>query len=168
MSIYDAKMTATAYAMVAVAFADCTDRGGRPYFEHCMEVCRKLGPKAGDKVKQVAILHDYLEDIEGATAATLLKRGFSPDVIDSVVALTKVSSLDYKDPVVYEAYLQGIEANRMACLVKMCDFRHNSDLRRLKGVTEKDMARSFKYQEGYYRLVNVANRMGWTPEQKEI
>ena len=168
MSKTDIKMTAVAYALASEAFATVFDRGGRPYFEHCLEVCRKLGPKASDKLKQVAILHDYLEDVQGATRDDLLEMGFAHDVVESIVRLTKVHGKDYKDPEVYEEYLKGIEDNRMACLVKMCDFRHNSDLRRLKGVTEKDMKRSFKYQEGYYRLVNVANRWGWTSGQKEM
>ncbi|ADQ53396.1 putative metal dependent phosphohydrolase [Aeromonas phage 65] len=168
MSKKQAKMTSVAYALAANAFDGVFDRGGRPYFEHCLEVCRKLGPKASDKLKQVAILHDYLEDVQGATRDDLIDMGFSPDVVESIVRLTKVHGKDYKDPDVYEEYLQGIEDNRMACLVKMCDFRHNSDLRRLKGVTEKDMKRSFKYQEGYYRLVNVANLWGWSSEQKEM
>lgn len=166
MSKHDAKMTAIAYGLVSDAFATVFDRGGRPYFEHCMEVCRKLGPKADDKLKQVALLHDYLEDVQNATADDLLEMGFNPEVVKSVVLLTKKHGNDYKDPAVYESYLQGIESNRMACLVKMCDFRHNSDLSRLKGVTEKDMKRSFKYQEGFYRLSAVANQNGWSSEQK--
>lgn len=154
-------MTAKAYALVATAFADSVDRAGRPYFEHCMEVCRKLGPQADDKLKQVAILHDYLEDVEGATADSLISMGFHPEVVISVEFLTKLNGIDYKDPMAYEEYLNGIKSNKMACLVKMCDFRHNSDLRRLKGVTKKDMERSFKYQESFYELQQHAKEMGW-------
>ncbi|QAY01157.1 putative metal dependent phosphohydrolase [Aeromonas phage Aswh_1] len=167
MKNHEAKMTAIAYSLAADAFATVLDRGGRPYFEHCMEVCRKLGPKASDQLKQVAILHDYLEDVQHSCKEDLLEYGFDPEVVKSIVFLTKKHGLDYTNPDVYEEYLQGIESNRMACLVKMCDFRHNSDLRRLKGVTDKDMKRSFKYQEGFYRLSATAAKFGWTTEQKE-
>jgi phage FluMu protein gp41 len=37
-------------------------------------------------------------------------------------------------------------------LVKLADLRHNSDLRRLKGITEKDLARLAKYAKSYNDL----------------
>jgi len=36
--------------------------------------------------------------------------------------------------------------------VKMADLRHNTDIRRLKGVTEKDIARIAKYQMFYMEI----------------
>jgi hypothetical protein len=43
-------------------------------------------------------------------------------------------------------------ANRDAMLVKRADLRHNSDIRRLKGVTEKDIARVAKYHLFYTEI----------------
>jgi hypothetical protein len=36
--------------------------------------------------------------------------------------------------------------------VKMADLRHNTDIRRLKGVTEKDITRMAKYHTFYMEL----------------
>ena len=43
-------------------------------------------------------------------------------------------------------------ANTDAMKVKMSDLRHNTDIRRLKGVTEKDIARIAKYQMFYTEI----------------
>ena len=36
--------------------------------------------------------------------------------------------------------------------VKLCDLRHNTDVRRLKGVTDKDIARMAKYHLFYMEI----------------
>jgi hypothetical protein len=36
--------------------------------------------------------------------------------------------------------------------VKLADLRHNSDIRRLKGVTEKDIRRVEKYHKMYLQI----------------
>jgi hypothetical protein len=41
--------------------------------------------------------------------------------------------------------------------VKREDLRTNSDLRRLKGVTEKDLARMAKYQMFYFEIEQKLN-----------
>jgi len=38
-------------------------------------------------------------------------------------------------------------------LVKKEDLRHNSDIRRLKGITEKDIARMVKYHTFYMEIM---------------
>jgi hypothetical protein len=45
-----------------------------------------------------------------------------------------------------------IKANPDCIRVKLCDLRHNSDIRRLKGVTAKDVARIEKYHKMYMEL----------------
>ena len=52
----------------------------------------------------------------------------------------------------YEEYKDGVFANIDAMRVKMADLRHNTDIRRLKGVTEKDIARIAKYQVFYMEI----------------
>jgi hypothetical protein len=39
----------------------------------------------------------------------------------------------------------------------MCDLRHNSDIRRLKGITEKDVARIAKYHQFYLEIKERLN-----------
>jgi hypothetical protein len=41
--------------------------------------------------------------------------------------------------------------------VKSCDLRHNTDIRRLKGVTEKDIARIAKYNQFYLEIQSRLN-----------
>ena len=94
----------------------------------------------------MALLHDVIEDTK-VTYKDLTEAGISARVQDGVRALMKVpgETLDeYKDRVF---------ANIDAMKVKLCDLRHNSDIRRLKGVTEKDIARMTKYHIFYMELV---------------
>ena len=49
-------------------------------------------------------------------------------------------------------HLEGIATNLDAVLVKMEDLRDNSDITRLKGVTEKDLKRTEKYHKSFIRL----------------
>lgn len=159
-----AKQTAIAYSIVSTAFADVMDKGGRPYFEHCLAVCRKLGPYCTEELKHVALLHDYLEDIKDSSKEGLLKLGFRPDVIESVYLVSKLKERNeiYTDGVLdLKKYYDLIKTNQMATLVKMSDLRHNSDLRRLKGSTEKDLERSNKYLVAYFELEKHAKMKGW-------
>jgi hypothetical protein len=48
--------------------------------------------------------------------------------------------------------MERIKQNPDAIRVKLADLRHNSDIRRLKGVTEKDIKRIAKYHSMYLEL----------------
>ena len=47
---------------------------------------------------------------------------------------------------------KNVKSNPDAIRVKMQDLRHNSDIRRLKGITEKDIKRIEKYHAFYMEL----------------
>ena len=70
----------------------------------------------------------------------------SERVIEGIRALTKIPGQTYDE------YKQVVFSNRDAMVVKMADLRHNTDIRRLKGITEKDLARMAKYQMFYLEL----------------
>ena len=72
--------------------------------------------------------------------------GISERVIEGIKALTKQPGQTY------EEYKEGVFANPDAMKVKMADLRHNTDIRRLKGVTEKDIARLAKYHQFYMEI----------------
>ncbi len=113
------------------------DRGGRPYILHCMAVMHKL--RSDDEELQcIAIGHDVIEDTK-TTYKQLKDIGMTDRVIEGIRALTKVPGESYDD------YKLRVFANRDAMLVKSKDLMHNSDLRRLKGVTQKDVERTAKY-----------------------
>jgi hypothetical protein len=72
--------------------------------------------------------------------------GFSERVIEGIRSMTKVPGETNDE------YLAKIKANPDAIRVKLADLRHNSDIRRLKGVTEKDVKRIEKYHKMYLEL----------------
>ena len=97
------------------------------------------------EVLSIAALHDVVEDC-GITYTELRERGFSERVIDGVRCLTKIPGESE------EEYKQKVKSNPDAVVVKMADLRHNSDIRRLKGVTDKDIKRTVKYHQFYLEL----------------
>lgn len=120
------------------------DRGGNPYILHPLKVMYYL--KTDDEELQcIALAHDLVEDT-GTTYAELREIGFTDRIIDGIAALTKVPGETYDE------YKVRVKANPDAVRVKMCDLRHNTDVRRLKGVTEKDLARMEKYHRFFMEL----------------
>jgi GTP diphosphokinase / guanosine-3',5'-bis(diphosphate) 3'-diphosphatase len=122
------------------------DKGGNPYILHPMKVMHYL-KTTDEELMCMALGHDVIEDTS-VTYKDLRDAGISERVIAGIRALTKQPGQTY------EEYKEGIFANRDAMLVKMADLRHNSDIRRLKGVTEKDLARIAKYQMFYMEITS--------------
>lgn len=120
------------------------DKGGAPYILHPIKVMHYL--KTDDEELQcMALLHDVVEDCD-VTFVDLEAIGMSKRVVDAVRCLTKQRGQtlgEYKDI---------IFSNVDAMKVKMADLRHNSDIRRLKGVTEKDLVRMEKYHRFYLEI----------------
>lgn len=120
------------------------DKGGRPYILHPLRVMSFL--KTDDEELQcIALGHDVIEDTK-TTYKDLREAGISERVIAGIRALTKVPGETY------EEYKERVFASKDAMIVKSCDLRHNSDIRRLKGVTEKDIARISKYHAFYLEI----------------
>ena len=138
-------------AMLAIAVARHVgqfDKGGQPYILHPLKVMHYL--KSDDEELQaIAVGHDLIEDtfpsIQRGVDA-LEYAGMTPRIISAIVALTKIKGEPYED------YKRRVKSNPDAIRVKMADLRHNSDIRRLKGVTQKDIDRSKRYQEFYLEL----------------
>jgi guanosine-3',5'-bis(diphosphate) 3'-pyrophosphohydrolase len=126
------------------AHAGQFDRGGNPYILHPMKVMHYL--KSDDEELQcMALLHDVVEDTK-TTWDDLVAVGCTERVINGVKALTKMPGESY------DQYKERVFANADAMKVKMADLRHNTDIRRLKGVTEKDIIRMEKYNRFYLEL----------------
>ena len=120
------------------------DKGGRPYILHPLRVMSFL--KTDDEELQcIALGHDVIEDTN-TTYQDLLDAGMSERVVEGIKALTKVPGYSY------EVYKEKVFASKDAMMVKMCDLRHNTDIRRLKGVTEKDLDRIEKYHRFYVEI----------------
>ena len=125
------------------------DKGGTPYALHPLKVMHYT--KSDDEdIQCIALGHDVIEDTS-VTYKDLLDAGMSERVILGIRALTKLPGQTYDE------YKAGVFANADAMLVKSADLRHNSDIRRLKGVTEKDIARIAKYMQFYSEIQQVLN-----------
>lgn len=132
--------------LTTTAHAGQTDRGGTPYILHCLKVMHYL--KTDDEELQcIALGHDVVEDTD-VTFEDLKVMGFSTRVVDGICAMTKVDGASYDD------YKLQVFLNKDAMRVKLCDLRHNTDIRRLKGITEKDIARMSKYHQFYVEIMD--------------
>lgn len=118
------------------------DKGGKPYILHCLKVMHYVDSE-DDELNCIAVGHDLVEDTDITFAEFKELYYFSDRIIDGIRALTKQQGESYDE------YLTRVKGNHDACLVKLADLRHNSDLRRLKGITEKDIKRLEKYAKAY-------------------
>lgn len=129
------------------------DKGGRPYILHVLKVMHYLKDKDDDELNTIAVGHDIVEDTP-ITLNGLAEWGFSERVRDGIDKLTKKE----KHVQTHEEYLTGILASYDACRVKLADLRHNTDIRRLKGIGEKDLQRMKKYHKMYTQIKDM---IGW-------
>jgi (p)ppGpp synthase/HD superfamily hydrolase len=120
------------------------DKGGTPYILHPLKVMHYL-KSMDEELMCMALLHDVVEDTN-VTYVELREQGISERVIAALKCLTKQPGQTL------EEYKEVIFSSTDAMKVKMADLRHNSDIRRLKGVTEKDLARMAKYHLFYLEI----------------
>ena len=126
------------------AHAGQFDRGGNPYILHPLKVMHYL--KSDDEELQcMALLHDVIEDTK-TTWKDLEEIGCTPRIIAAVKALTKMPGQSYDE------YKEVVFKNPDAMRVKMADLRHNTDIRRLKGISQKDVDRLAKYNRFFLEL----------------
>lgn len=134
---------------VAIQFAASkhvtqTDKGGRAYILHPLRMMMRLRTN-DDELMAIAVLHDVVEDCK-VSFDGLREIGMTERVITGVRALTK------QNGETYEQFICRLADNRDAMLVKREDLRDNSDITRLKGITDKDVARMAKYMTAFRKL----------------
>ena len=141
------EMLSNMLVLATNAHAGQFDKSGSPYILHPLKVMHYL--KTDDEeLNCIALGHDVVEDTD-VTYAKLREVGMSERVINGIRALTKVPGETLDE------YKVRVKVNPDAIKVKRCDLRHNSDIRRLKGVTEKDIKRTVKYHEFYNELKDL-------------
>jgi (p)ppGpp synthase/HD superfamily hydrolase len=123
------------------------DKGGKPYILHCLAVLHILNSD-DEELQCIAVGHDLFEDTD-ATVEDLVDIGMTPRVILGITNLTKMPGESYN------SYKTKVLASKDAREVKKADLKHNSDIRRLKGVTEKDFKRMAKYMLFYSEIESV-------------
>lgn len=126
------------------AHAGQFDKGGNPYILHPLKVMHYL-KSSDEELMCIALGHDVVEDTR-TTWADLEAAGMSARVVAGIRALTKMPGQSYAE------YKEAVFANPDAMRVKLADLRHNTDIRRLKGVTEKDIERMAKYQRFFLEI----------------
>lgn len=131
----------------AMFHVDQYDKAGKPYILHPLKVAHTLRTSDMD-LMAIAVGHDLVEDC--FVSVSDIKGVFGCRIADAIDALTKRPTESYVD------YMGRVKKNKDAVLVKMQDLRHNSDLRRLKGVTDKDFERTKKYMKSYHELELIA------------
>lgn len=141
------EMLSAALVIATNAHAGQFDKGGKPYILHPLSVMGLLGSKYRDEelYQVIAVLHDVIEDTS-VTYKDLSDAGISDRAIDAIRALTKLPGQTLDE------YKAGLYNNVDAMIVKLADLTHNTDIRRLKGVSEKDLARMAKYQQMYFEI----------------
>lgn len=120
------------------------DKGGKPYALHPLRVMSFLGTD-DEELQCIALGHDVIEDTN-TTYKDLADAGMTPRIINGIRPLTKVPGQTY------EEYKEMVFGNRDSMLVKRADLRDNTDVTRLKGVTEKDLARMARYLQFYAEI----------------
>lgn len=124
------------------------DKAGEDYFLHPYRVM----VRCKDKTEQiVALLHDVIEDSDW-TFEMLEEEGFTPEIIDALKCLTKLS--DDED---YDDFISRVMTNPLAMKIKLYDIEDNLDLSRLGELTEADINRSKKYMRARARLKDALN-----------
>lgn len=135
---------AKAIQFAADKHSDQTDKGGNAYVLHPLRMMMRLRT-SDEELMSVAVLHDVVEDC-GVSFDELRAFGMTERVVAGVKALTR------QNGETYEQFIERLAGNRDALLIKREDLRDNSDLTRLKGVTEKDVARMQKYMRAFKRV----------------
>lgn len=120
------------------------DKAGQPYILHVLQVLNGVS-SLDEETQCIAVGHDLLEDTK-TTIEDLAELGASSRIIQGILALTKQNGESYN------TYKRKVLSNKDAMLVKQSDLRHNSDITRLKGITEKDIARMGKYMSFYTEI----------------
>ncbi len=140
----NSKQFSIALGLAVSTHGGTNDRGGKPYILHPLRIMMRL--RTDDlHLMALALMHDVIED-SSISFKDLLEQGFSEEFVDDLRLLTHQPGEDYM------AYIEKMRGNRRVLLVKEQDLRDNSDITRLKGVTEKDIARMVKYQNAFVKV----------------
>jgi len=98
-----------------------------------------------DEGRIVGLLHDTVEDTD-VTFPDLKSAGFPDHLLASLRLVT------HEDGVPYDDYIAAMMHDPTAVEVKLADLEDNSDIRRLKEISPKDVERLQKYLRTYRRL----------------
>lgn len=160
------KRLGEAIALAADVHRGQMDKAGQPYILHALAVMERardyyMAKSDGWKLENImiaAVLHDALEDMEGKNAwdrgrlRDRIYQEFGDEVYAAVDALTKYPTLE-----TYDEYLNRVEKNWIARIVKIADLSHNLDAMRIPSgkIGDYEFKRWDKYHRALVRLIRV-------------
>ncbi len=115
------------------------DKIGQPYILHPLRVMFRL---TSETERIVGVLHDVIEDTK-YTFDDLRRMGYPEKILDALDCVTK------REGEPYENFVLRSKTNPIAKNVKLADLEDNMDIRRMAGVTEKDMQRLIRYRKAW-------------------
>ena len=119
------------------------DKAGHDYILHPIRVSERCDdPRA----KIVALLHDTIEDTD-VTADYLREEGFTEEIVEAVLAVTRREGEEYND------YVRRAAQNELGRMVKRADLEDNMGIRRLPELTDRDVERLRKYLRAWQYIV---------------
>lgn len=134
------------------------DLAGNPYILHLLRVMTRVEIATRDWKNQferlcaicAAVLHDTVEDAGIFRAKNSISREIykktNPRIETIVYALTRQEKEPWKN------YINRVEFDKVATLIKIYDLKDNLDIQRLKEVTEKDEKRNRMYSRTLKKL----------------
>lgn len=135
-------MLQKAFRIAQAAHMNQVDKAGKPYILHPIRVAQNC---TFEDEKIVALLHDTIEDTD-VTAEYLLAEGFSKEIVEGILSVTKREGESYED------FILRAKKNRLGRVVKLYDLKDNMDVSRLNSLTTKDFERLHKYIKAYQLL----------------
>ncbi|MBU3847161.1 MAG: HD domain-containing protein [Candidatus Acinetobacter avistercoris] len=133
-----------AIALAANRHAGQVDKANQPYILHPLRVMLKMKTTPQ---QIVAVLHDILEDTN-TTVVELITLGFSSEIVDAVIALTKKED-ENRIEVAYR-----IVKNPLARAVKLADLADNMDISRIPQPSSGDLLRLEEYKKVHQILIS--------------
>ena len=118
------------------------DKAGASYILHPLRVMMSFDSEIE---MTTAVLHDVIED-SSWTASRLRDEGFSEEIVESVLCVTK------KEGESYEEFVERSKKNPLARKVKLADLEDNMNLSRISNITEKDLRRLKRYHRAWQVL----------------
>jgi len=134
------------------------DKAGEDYFTSHVKVVADKVENAGYSVEYVAVayLHDVVEDTD--TTITDISNIFGDGISNAISAITKQNNESYDE------YIERVQTNKIATIVKYYDMEHNSDLSRLEKISEIDLNRKKKYRKNMEKIKSYLHDKSFEPK----
>lgn len=134
-----------AIEIAARAHADRIGEDGNPEIVHALRVMLRL---QDDAARQVAVLHDVIEDC-GLTAVALAGEGFAAEVVSAVEVLTG------REGESYDSYIERVVRHPLAALVKQADVEEHAAVVSAFAAGEARAAQLDAYRRARSRLAEA-------------